>query len=158
MITNSSNQITISKADKNDMQEILDLQYLAYQSEARLLNNYDIPPLKQSLVEVEIEWAEGTVLKAVDTCSRIIGSVRGRADGETLYIGKLIVHPDMQGQGIGSSLLAELENAHLQKRYELFTSTQSARNIKLYSRAGYKTFKKEQISDNLAFIYLEKCK
>ena len=35
----------IIKADKGDLSEILDLQYLAYQSEARLFDNEDIPPL-----------------------------------------------------------------------------------------------------------------
>ena len=41
--------MNIEKAEREDLQEILDLQYLAYQSEARLLNNMDIPPLKQTL-------------------------------------------------------------------------------------------------------------
>ena len=33
-----------NKAELTDLQEILNLQYLAYQSEAKLLNNPDIPP------------------------------------------------------------------------------------------------------------------
>lgn len=41
--------MTIQKAEKADLQKILDLQYLAYQSEAKLFNNIDIPPLKQTL-------------------------------------------------------------------------------------------------------------
>ena len=43
----------ITKAEKNDLEEILKLQYLAYQSEAALFGNKDIPPLKQTLEEVE---------------------------------------------------------------------------------------------------------
>lgn len=35
--------MTIQLAELTDLQEILDLQYLAYQSEAKLLNNPDIP-------------------------------------------------------------------------------------------------------------------
>lgn len=42
----------IIRAVKEDLQEILDLQYLAYQSEAKLLNNYNIPPLNQALEEL----------------------------------------------------------------------------------------------------------
>jgi len=34
--------IVITKAEKTDLQKILDLQYLAYQSEARLFDNQDI--------------------------------------------------------------------------------------------------------------------
>ncbi len=42
----------IHKAEQNDLQEILQLQYHAYQSEAELFGNKDIPPLKQTLSEV----------------------------------------------------------------------------------------------------------
>lgn len=48
--------IDITKAQEPDLQEILDLQYLAYQSEAKLLNNPHIPPLTQTLQEVQTEF------------------------------------------------------------------------------------------------------
>jgi hypothetical protein len=46
----------ITKADKSDLKQILDLQYLAYQSEARLINDFTIPPLKQTSEEIEQEY------------------------------------------------------------------------------------------------------
>jgi len=46
------NEYAISKARLEDLQEILRLQHLAYQSEVNLLGNKDIPPLKQTLDEV----------------------------------------------------------------------------------------------------------
>lgn len=58
--------ITIKKAEKKDLKEILALQYLAYQSEAKLFGSMDIPPLKQTIEEVFDEYEKGTVLKAVD--------------------------------------------------------------------------------------------
>lgn len=42
----------ITKADFKDLNEILQLQYIAYQSEAELFGSKDIPPLKQTLDEV----------------------------------------------------------------------------------------------------------
>ena len=146
----------IQKAERHDLQEILDLQYLAYQSEAKLLNNPHIPPLKQTLEEVEQEYLDGFFLKAVDTDNRIIGSVRAYSKEGTLYIGKLIVRPDLQGQGIGTQLLNAMENTCPHKRYELFTSSKSVRNIKLYERLGYKIFIEKPVSEDLKFIYLEK--
>ena len=68
--------MVIQKAQKEDLEEILKLQYLAYQSEANLFNDMDIPPLKQTLEEVFEEFEKGTVLKAVDEEGVIIGSVR----------------------------------------------------------------------------------
>ena len=55
----------IEKAQKYDLNEILELQYLAYQSEAKLFGNMDIPPLKQTLEEVYDEFNKGVILKAI---------------------------------------------------------------------------------------------
>ncbi|HBZ04078.1 MAG TPA: GNAT family N-acetyltransferase, partial [Lachnospiraceae bacterium] len=114
--------ICISEADRTDLEEILKLQYLAYQSEAALFKSKDIPPLRQTLEEVEEELGRGTILKLVED-GRIVGSVRAYEEDGTVYIGKLMVHPDRQGRGYGSRLLSEIENIYPDKRYELFTST-----------------------------------
>ena len=149
--------INIKKADKGDLSEILDLQYLAYQSEARLFDNEDIPPLKQTLVEVENEYQRGIILKALNEDKTIIGSVRAFCDNGTVYIEKLMVHPSKQGQGIGTQLLFEMEKQYPKQRYELFTSTRSEKNLALYKKLGYKIFDEEQVTEELRFVYMEKC-
>ena len=55
----------IEQALYNDLQEILKLQYLSYQSEAALFGSKDIPPLKQTLDEVIDEFNNGIILKMV---------------------------------------------------------------------------------------------
>lgn len=146
----------VVRAEKRDLQKILDLQYLAYQSEARLFDNQDIPPLKQTLTDVENEFQKGIILKALDEDKTIIGSVRAFCDNGTAYIGKLMVHPSKQGQGIGTKLLLEMEKQYPDQRYELFTSTKSEKNIALYQKLGYKIFDEEQITEELRFVYMEK--
>jgi len=148
--------MTITKAKKEDLPKILDIQYLAYQSEAKLFNNSDIPPLKQTLTDIENEYQKGVIFKALDEDGQIIGSVRGYCEGGTVYIGKLMVHPRYQGQGIGTKLLIEMEKEYPDSRYELFTSSRSSKNIALYERLGYKIFNEKQITDELRFVYLEK--
>lgn len=148
--------ITIEKAQDNDLQEILALQYIAYQSEARLFNSMDIPPLKQTIDEVRNEFDNGIFLKAVDESGNIIGSVRAYEKDNTVYIGKLMVQPNMQKKGLGTKLLLEMEKQYPNKRYELFTSTKSISNIRLYEKLGYKIFRKEAVSKELVFVYLEK--
>ena len=92
----------IEKAEYGDLPEILKLQYLAYQSEADLFKSRDIPPLKQTLDEVISECHEGIILK-VKNDSSIIGSVRAALKNDTVYIGKLMVHPNFRRMGIGKS-------------------------------------------------------
>jgi ribosomal protein S18 acetylase RimI-like enzyme len=146
----------IIKAERKDLQEIHNLQYLAYQGEAKLCSNPNIPPLTQTIENVETEFDKGVFLKALNENDVIVGSVRAYSENGTLHIGKLIVHPDLQGQGIGTKLLQEIERVCPYERYELFTSTKSERNIKLYERVGYVKFKEEDVSDGLRFIYLSK--
>jgi len=148
----------ITKADSADLKQILELQYLAYQSEAELHNDFSIPPLKQTIEEINQEYDTGIFLKATDENGDIIGSVRAFIDNDTAYIGKLVVHPENQGQGIGTKLLLMIEQECLDSisRYELFTSDKSIRNIKLYERLGYVKFKEQKVADGLTFIYLEK--
>jgi ribosomal protein S18 acetylase RimI-like enzyme len=147
--------IGIYKAGLEDLQEILQLQYLSYQSEAALFGSRDIPPLKQTLDEVIAEYNNGIVLKMTDD-DVIVGSIRAKERNGTVYIGKLMVHPDYRRNGYGTKLLTEIEKYFPDKRYELFTSTRSTDNIRLYRNLGYKMFDRKAITDELQFVYMEK--
>lgn len=148
-------QFEIKKAVREDLQEILTLQYLSYQSEADLFGTQDIPPLKQTLEEVIEEYNNGTVLK-IEHEDRIIGSVRVRCENGTVYIGKLMVHPAYRKRGLGKKLLHEVELLYPEYRYELFTSTLSKDNLKLYENMEYAEYKRVQVNEMLTFVYLEK--
>ncbi len=148
--------ISIKIAQEEDLEKILQLQYLAYQSEAKLFDDPDIPPLKQTIEDVTDEFDKGIILKATDENGNIVGSVRAYSENKSAYISKLMVHPENQGKGIGTKLLCAIEKEFSCNRYELFTSTKSIGNIKLYERLGYKIFKTEQITEELQFVYMEK--
>ena len=146
----------IIKADFNDLQTILDLQYLAYQSEAALFGSRDIPPLKETIGELKEEYKNGIVLKLIEDDGTITDSVRAYEKDGTAYIGKLMVHPDHRCKGYGSALLTEIEKCFPGKRYELFTSTRSVDNIRLYEKMGYVIFDRKEINEELVFVYMEK--
>lgn len=145
----------ISKAYLEDLKEILQLQYLAYQSEAALFSNNDIPPLKQTIDEVVEEYHKGVILKLMSD-NKIIGSIRAWETDGTVHVGKLMVHPDYRHCGYGTKLLNEIESYFPQKRFVLFTSTRSITNLKMYQRMGYKEFEGKSITAELEFVYMEK--
>jgi len=147
----------IKKAIYEDLAEILNLQKLAYQSEAKLLNDYSIQPLTQTLIELQNEFNKYIILKLInDENNQIIGSVRAREENNRVYIGKLIVHPDFQNKGFGTKLLNTIESYFENKTFELFTSSKSEKNLNIYKKNGYKEFKREKGSNNFEFIHLEK--
>jgi ribosomal protein S18 acetylase RimI-like enzyme len=147
----------IIKVTQKDLPAILDLQKLAYLSEAKLLDNYSIQPLTQTLDELEKEFSENIILKLIDEkTNKIIGSVRAYEEAGRVYIGKLMVHPDYQNKGLGTKLLKTIETYYQNKTFELYTSSKSEKNLTLYKNNGYKEFKRKKESETFEFIYLKK--
>lgn len=138
--------------------EILELQKLAYQSEAVLYNDYNIPPLRQSLNSIKSDFNKYLFLIVFDS-EKIIGSVKAKEENDSCYIGRLIVHPNYQGRGIGTRLMNAVEGCFPNaKRFELFTGSKSFKNINLYKKVGYKIFKDNIVSGEVGLVYLEKYK
>lgn len=148
--------ISIDRASSDDAGEILALQKLAYQSEARLNDDWTIPPLTQTLPEILSEFETRVFLKAM-SADKIIGSVRAALDSGTCQIGRLIVRPDCQGRGIGTLLMSRIEAAFPEaERFELFTATKSIENIRLYRRLGYSEYREEDLSPKVRLAFMEK--
>ena len=154
-MTNASETIHITRAEASDMAEILELQYTAYQSQALLHDDFTIQPLTQTIDEITKEYRKCTFLKAVQD-GEIIGSVRAYEKNGTVYIGKLMVHPNHQGKGLGKLLLGAIEQEFPRKRYELFTGAKSARNLNLYETSGYTRFREDTNPAGIRIVYLQK--
>jgi ribosomal protein S18 acetylase RimI-like enzyme len=128
----------VTDATTEDAGEILTVQRAAYLSEGALHDSFTLPPLTETVDQVRAAIAGGGVLKAV-LGTRIVGAVRAALDGDTCHVGRLAVAPDLQGQGIGTRLLAAVEQRYAGRvaRFELFTGPNSAANLRLYRRLGY---------------------
>jgi ribosomal protein S18 acetylase RimI-like enzyme len=69
----------------------------------------------------------------------------------------LVVHPDLQGRGIGSMLLKHIEASFPDaSKYELFTGSRSEDNIRLYQRHGYVISRTQALSPDLSLTFMEK--
>jgi GNAT superfamily N-acetyltransferase len=148
--------VMIQDAVAEDAAEILALQKLAYRSEAALYDDYSIPPLTQTLPEMQRDLYEQIVLKAV-LGDRIVGSVRARQQGDTCYIGRLIVHPEHQNRGIGAGLMRAIEARFAGARcFELFTGDRSTRNLCFYGNLGYQIARRGALPNNVTLVYLQK--
>ncbi|MBZ6230628.1 GNAT family N-acetyltransferase [Streptomyces olivaceus] len=152
--------VTISAATEEDVEQIFRLQYLCFQSEAALYGNYRIDPLVQSLDSVREEVVTDCV-QVARLGEEVVGSVRGRVNEDgAAAIGKLCVHPRLQGHGIGARLLRAAESALADqrgaKRFRLHTGHRSEGNLGLYRRVGYETVGTVRGADGVPMIILEK--
>ncbi|WP_224956776.1 GNAT family N-acetyltransferase [Geomonas subterranea] len=146
----------ITRADVTDAAEILALQKTAYLSEAAIYQDYAIPPLTQTLAELKDSFSRNTVLKAVED-GRIVGSVNGRMSKGRCLIGRLMVHPERQGRGVGAALMRAVETTFAEAScYRLFTGERSESNIRLYQKLGYRIFERKQVPGSFAIVFMEK--
>ncbi len=149
--------IEISRANKEVLYEILDLQIFCYQEEGRLYNDFNIPPLTQTIQSIKEDFDNRTLFLKVIVENQLVGSVRGYVENDTANIGRLIVKPEFQNRKIGQELMDNIENQFNNcQRYELFTGFKSEKNLALYEKLGYVEFKRQYIHDNLTLVYLEK--
>ena len=147
---------SITAATTVDAVRILTLQRRAYQSEARLYNDWTIPPLAQSLESLLTEIQSATVLKAIEG-DAIVGSVRASLVDKTCQVGRLFVDPLLQRQGIGSALLQAIEREFSQAAiFELFTGSKSESNIRFYCRHGYEVTGIKRLSEQVTFVIMSR--
>jgi ribosomal protein S18 acetylase RimI-like enzyme len=137
--------LIITQAVKEDLPIILDIQRKAFGEVAKTFYLKSMPQIEQTLESLTAEFNNCTFLKA-SLADTIVGSVRAYRKDNTCYIHRLIVLPQYQNNGIGKALMAEIENQFKSNvaRYELFTGSRDPRNLYLYDKLGYKTFKTEK--------------
>lgn len=128
--------VQIEKAQSSDWPGVLALQKRTYILEAERNQTWDIPPLTQTLVELQAENQNQTVLKAT-LHGALVGSVRGELRDGIGHIGRLMVEPTLQGRGIGKALMHRIENELGCETFEVFTGAKSLSNITLYQQLGY---------------------
>ncbi len=148
--------VVIRRAGASDAEQILKLQYLCYQSEAQLYDDWTLPPLTQTLDSLRAEYETHVILVAA-LGEEVIGSVRADVEQGVCRIGRLIVHPRLQGHGLGSRLMRAIEAEFPDAaEYELYTGHRSAENLRLYRRLGYRDSRIEALNPRVKLVYLAK--
>ncbi|RNM15831.1 tRNA (guanosine(37)-N1)-methyltransferase TrmD [Nocardioides pocheonensis] len=135
--------VEIRPAEPADAGELFTLQRACWVQEMQANPGVVIPALEESFDDLRRWLATDTVLVA-RSAGRLVGAVRARlhprSEGDVWDIGRLMVAPDLQGRGLGRVLLTRIEERApaTATLFELFTGAGSARNQKMYRKAGYR--------------------
>ncbi|MET0417619.1 MAG: GNAT family N-acetyltransferase [Actinoplanes sp.] len=151
-------EASIVAAGVTDAGEVLTVQRAAYLTEAQHYTDPFLPPLTETLDEVVAVLAGPSIVLAARLGHRLVGSVRAHLDGTTAHVGRLSVAPDQQGRGVGGRLLAAIEDACAGRAalFTLFTGADSARNLRLYERHGYRIVTHRPDPNGIRLAVLEK--
>jgi GNAT superfamily N-acetyltransferase len=149
------NKVEISPISDSDAGEVLTVQRAAFVSEAAIYGSVDMPPLTQTLSELEAELrSESGFTARID--GRLVGAIRFVERDDLLLIGRIAIAPDMQGEGIGRTLLEAAERASTADIAELFTGSLSEANLRLYESCGYEEHERVPDGDGTEQVFLRK--
>ena len=127
-----------------DAGEILTLQLACWVTEHHANPGVEIPALHESLEDVR-RWLGTWTVIVRRREGRLIAAARGRVERHGDHagawdVGRLMVAPDLQGQGLGRDMLARIEALAPADAaaYVLFTGAGSVDNLRMYKAAGYR--------------------
>jgi tRNA (guanine37-N1)-methyltransferase len=131
--------LDLAPATRGDAGELFTLTRACWLQELWANPDVPIPALEESLDDLLASLDDWTTLVA-RAGGRLVGSCRGRAEGEVWDVGRVMVAPDLQGRGLGRYLLDLVEQAAPPDvtSYQLFTGAGSTDNIRMYKKAGYR--------------------
>jgi tRNA (guanine37-N1)-methyltransferase len=129
----------IVRAVPADAPELLTLQLACWVQEAFDNPGAHIPALHETIDDVR-RWLGTWDTYVVRRGGRLIGAVRARLEDAAWDIGRIMVAPDLQGQGIGRMLLEHIQAVapDAATSYVLFTGAGSLRNQRMYKKAGFR--------------------
>jgi GNAT superfamily N-acetyltransferase len=149
----------VREASESDLQGILGVQHRAF---GRVAAEFDIdpsrlPPLTESLDDLFRLLTGGVRFFVAGTIGgAIIGSVRGSESEGTVEIGRLVVDDEWLRMGVASALMDGLEAAHPHAhRFVLFTGAEATVPLALYSKRGYREFRRERL-EAFELVWLER--
>ncbi|MGC3994171.1 MAG: GNAT family N-acetyltransferase [Propionicimonas sp.] len=150
--------VSVIRLGLADAGEVFTLQRAAYVSEAQLYGDPELPPLVQALDDLTSELADPDVIAlGIRAGGRLVAAVRLLVRGATAELGRLIVAPDLQGRGLGTRLMEDVDAAlpASVRRVELFTGERSTANLRLYRRLGYTEFRRRP-AGTYDLVFLER--
>jgi len=129
----------IVPATRADVGELFTLQRACWVQEALANDTLGIPALHETLDDL-VDSLQSWRTYVVRVAGRLVGAVRAKLDGDEWDVGRLMVAPDLQGRGLGRVLLEYVESVAPTEAtsYRLFTGGESAENLRMYKKAGYR--------------------
>ena len=152
-------EISIKKADKNDLKKIYDMQLTAFRPLLDKYKDYETSPAAETFERTLQRFRFDNVSYHLITLgTAVIGAVRVRWNDDIYVLSQIIILPEYQGLGYAQEAIRQVEAAYPNaSRWRLDTIEQEAKLCHLYEKMGYhKTGHSEHIKDGMDIIFYEK--
>jgi len=147
-------RISIRKAGKSDLPDIKQITADAYQQYISVMGQKPAP-----MVADYSQHLQDDLIFVVDEVSqhKVIGYAVIVVKNAEYWLETIAVDPEASGQGVGSKLIAYVENyiATLASEYQLYTNVKMTKNIDWYQRLGFVEVKRQKV-DGYERVYFKK--
>ncbi|RIJ64536.1 GNAT family N-acetyltransferase [Rummeliibacillus sp. POC4] len=135
-------------------ERVLSVQFPSYRIEAALLDNYEIPPLKDTVASLH-NCDETFFGYFID--EELCGVISVKLEEDIVDIHRLFVHPNHLRKGIAKKLLYFLqEEFHDAKKMIVTTGSKNSPAIEFYQKNGFTMLKELTVEENLSLTLFEK--
>ena len=143
----------LDKSDKSKLARIFQIQMLAYQIEAGILEVETLPPLQESI--------GGFISSKVDILIYLVddsplGAIFLEREKDSIAINKLVVDPKQFRKGIGRELVTHAIGRYLGLKFKVSTGKKNSPAINLYNSLGFKIVNEQVVEDSLILVQLER--
>lgn len=123
-----------------DAGELLVLTRACFIEDSLLDSRLAMPQFRETVEDTKAALEQWQVWVLRES-GRLIGSVRTRAEGDVWHLARVMVAPDLHGQGIGRALLAfaEARAPESTRSFVLEAASANRRNQRFYKKAGYRS-------------------
>ncbi|MFC0270769.1 GNAT family N-acetyltransferase [Metabacillus herbersteinensis] len=145
----------INLLDTVEAENLLKMQKLSYLVEAAIIDFYDIPPLKDTLISLQScrETFFGYYLE-----HELVGAIAFQQVDDTIDICRLIVHPRHFRKGVAQSLLAFILSTEKITTITVSTGSLNKPALSLYNKAGFVQTGTLAIAEDISITNLKRKK
>lgn len=135
--------------------DILELQKASYEVEAEIIGCRDLPPLKESVADLQ---NCGEEFHAYYSDGKLAGAISIKRMDGILDIHRLMVHPAYFRKGIATALLAKIEEIYPFEELIVSTGAKNGPAIRFYERHGFRKMKETMMSEGILIACYKKAR
>ncbi|GGF34916.1 hypothetical protein GCM10011611_46420 [Aliidongia dinghuensis] len=142
--------------DSAEAAQVLALQRRSYRLEAALIGTDDIPPLRESLTNLQ---SSGETFFGAFEGERLCGAIAYKVIGDTLDLHRVMVDPQFLRRGIASALIGFVKALEFRTlRTIVSTGSRNEPGRQLYARLGFVEIGEREVAPGLFVTAFERTK
>ena len=149
------------KADKSDLETILQMQTEAFMPMLQKYRDYETSPANEKYEDILFRFNQPqTTYYFIEVDSQKVGVIRivdFKDESTRKRISPIFIMSEYRNKGYAQQAIAEAERLHGAENWSLDTILQEEGNCYLYEKLGYiKTGRTEKINYRLTLVFYEK--